>query len=176
MSLKPLISKVSVFALSLLISPLAHSEYSFAEDYFCDHQFAVQSAISTGGNFGIGIVDFTQTTEIGFTISGSINNAPLETKRITPVIFAGLRNSICEHTYFAYGFSLNKTFGSINGNQINSDLEAAFYISLEQMLTNHIMLVGWINPYQYEHRKLAGVDVTTNQFFSTGGLGINYLF
>lgn len=169
-------SKLLIAITSLVASSLAHAGYEFLDDYLCGHQFAVQSAIATGGNFGIGIVDYTQTTEIGFTISGSSNDAPFETKRVTPVLFAGLRNALCENTYFAWGAALNKTFGTINGLHVDSDIQAGVYVSLEQMLTNHFMLVGWIQPYQYEYRKLADVGVTTNQYFSTGGLGISYLF
>lgn len=160
----------------MFTSSLAQAEYQFMEDYLCGHQFAVQAAIATGGNFGIGIADYTQTTEIGLTISGSTNNAPFETKIITPTLFAGLRNSLMEHTYFAWGLNLTNTFGTINGSHIDSDLQVGLYISLEQMLTNHLMLVGWIDPYQYSYQKLAGLGVTTNQFFSAGGLGFNYLF
>lgn len=169
-------SKISIFAISLSASVLAHAQYEFMEDYLCGHQFAVQAAIVTGGNFGIGIVDFTDVTEIGLTISGSINDAPLETKRVTPVIFAGLRSALGERTYFASGLDLNRTFGTIDGSHVDSNIQVGFYISLEQMLTNHVMLTGWINPYQYTYLKLAGVGVSTNDFFSTGGVGINYLF
>lgn len=170
------IAKISFFGISLITSSLANAHYQYIQDYLCGHQLAMQAAIATGGNFGIGLVDFTQTTEVGFSISGKINDAPLETKTVTPVLFAGLRNSLTEHTYFAWGLEGNKTFGTINGSHIKSNYQVALYISLEQMLNNHVMLVGWINPYQYEYQKLADIGVSTNQFFSTGGLGINYLF
>lgn len=170
------LGKISIIAISLFTSSLAHAQYEFMEDYLCGHQFAIQSAIVTGGNFGIGIVDFTDVTEIGLTISGSINDAPFETKRVTPVIFAGLRNALGERTYFAWGLDLNRTFGTLNGNHVDSNIQVGLYVSLEQMLTNHVMLTGWVNPYQYTYLKLANNGVSTNDFFSTGGIGINYLF
>lgn len=172
---KPM-GKISILAISLFTGSLTHAQYDFMQDYLCGHQLGIQAAIATGGNFGIGFVDFTDVSEIGFTISGSINNAPFETKRVTPVVFAGLRNALCERTYFAWGLDLARTFGTLDGDHVDSNIQAGFYISLEQMLTNHVMLTGWIHPYQYSYLKLAGVGVSTNDFFSTGGIGFNYLF
>lgn len=142
----------------------------------CWNRLAVQGAISTGGNLSIGLVDYTEKTEIGVTISGSVNNARRETRTVTPVIFGGLRNNIWNNTYFAYGLNVVGTFGREHGQRIQSDYQGGPYISLEQMLTCHLMLSGWILPYQYGYVKTGGSSTTTNSFFNSGGIGLNYLF
>jgi hypothetical protein len=139
-------------------------------------QIAIQGAMATGGVMSIGLVQYTPSTEIGVTASGSFNNADDETKTFTPVVFAGLRESCGEQTFFAYGIDLADTFGDLNGSSIKTDIQVGPYISLEQMLTPHIMLSGWILPYQYEYLKVDHVSVTTHDFFSAGGIAINYLF
>lgn len=139
-------------------------------------RFGIQGAIATGGNLGLGIVNFTEKTEIGLTVSGKYNNARYQTKTITPVIFAGLRNHLCQCTYFAYGLDLVSTFGRNNGRTINTDYQVGPYISIEQMLTHHVMLAGWILPYQYSYQKVCCVSTSTNNFFGAGGFAINYLF
>jgi len=139
-------------------------------------RFAIQGAIATGGTLGIGIVHYTENTEIGLTISGQINNASHSTKTVTPVLFGGLRNAICEGTYFAYGLNVVSTFGTDQGHKIKYDIGAGPYISLEQMLTCHVMLVFWIDPYQYQYQKIGKTSISTQSFFSTGGMGVNYLF
>lgn len=142
----------------------------------CCDRLAIQGAMATGGNLSIGVVDYTERTELGLTLSGNYNNASHSTKTITPVIFGGLRQNIWNRTYFAYGLDLVGTFGRNNGQRINSDYAIGPYISIEQMLTCHVMLAGWIQPYQYQYQRIGGVSTTTNSFFSTGGIAINYLF
>jgi hypothetical protein len=93
-----------------------------------------------------------------------------------PVIFGGFRKALYEKTYFAYGLDLIGTFGQDHGKSIKADYGIGPYISLEQMLTHNIMLAGWIQPYQHSYQKIGGTSVSTNSFFSTGGMGINYLF
>ena len=166
----------SRFVLSLGLSGLC---FIAAAQPVMDHnpsRLGIQGAMATGGNLGIGVVNFTDMTELGVTVSGSINNASNETQTITPVIFGGLRKSLGERTYFAYGIDLAGTYGHKNGLKINSDYGVGPYISIEQMLTKHVMLAAWIQPYQYQYEKIGGQSITTNNFFSTGGIGINYLF
>lgn len=139
-------------------------------------RFGIQAAIATGGTLGMGVVHFTEKTELGFTLSGSYNDAYYQTKVIVPVLFGGLRHAIAERTYFAYGIDLVGVFGRDNGVKIDSNYLVGPYIGLEQMLTNNLMLTGWIQPYQYEYVKKCGASTTTNHFFASGGIGLNYLF
>lgn len=139
-------------------------------------QIALQGAMATGGVMSLGVVQYTPSTEIGLTASGSINNAPDESKSFTPVVFGGLREALGEQTFYAYGLQLGDTFGQSNGETIKTDIFVGPYVSLEQMLTPHIMLSGWIMPYQYEYLKIDHVAVSTHDFFSAGGIAINYLF
>ncbi len=137
---------------------------------------AIQGALATGGTLSIGVVRYAPTTEIGVTVSGSVNNAPHTTQTLTPVIFAGVRKALLDRTYFAYGINFADTIGHQYGLTINADYQVGPYLSIEQMLTTHVMLSGWINPYQYEYQKIGGISTTTNGIFSAGGIAINYLF
>lgn len=142
----------------------------------CDNRFAIQSAIVTGGNFGIGIANYSNIAEYGLTVSGTWNNASHDTRLFIPAIFGGFRHLLGEYTFFAYGLDLASKFGRENGMAVNADVFAAPYISLEQALTSHLLLVGWVNPYSFEYEKRGGVSVTTQKFFGSGGLGLSYLF
>ncbi|GEM_PF-1814162 len=166
----------SFFLMSILTLFAVTAEAEQFSNPFNTGRIGIQSAISTGGNFGIGLEHFTENTEIGFSLSGKINNASNQTKTITPVIFGGFRKSLGEKTYFAYGLNWVNTLGRDNGIEINSSYNVAPYISLEQMLTMHVMLVGWIEPYNYGYVKKGGASTSTHTFFGSGGLGINYLF
>ncbi len=140
------------------------------------HRLAVQGAIATGGNLSIGLVDYSEKTEVGVTISGTVNNASRHTKTATPVVFAGLRKALCERTYFAYGINFADTLGEYHGKHIDADYTVGPYISLEQMLTTNIMLSGWIEPYEFEYEKIHHSSLSTHNFFNAGGIAINYLF
>lgn len=143
----------------------------------CGGRFAVQTAMATGGNLSIGIAHYTEQTELGVSISGQINNARRSTKTVTPVLFGGLRTSLCEGTYFACGLDVSNTFGTCKNRKIKLELDIGPYLSLEQMLTSRLMLVLWINPYMYEYQKLDHKQsLTTQSFFNTGGIGLNYFF
>jgi hypothetical protein len=157
-------------------SMIAFASINTLADTDNSSRLAVQGAIATGGNISIGLVTYREKTELGFTIAGKINNSSNQTKIITPVIFAGLRKAMKENTYFAYGIDFASAFGKESGETINSNYQVGPYISLEQMLTHNFMLSGWIQPYQYEYKKVGGSSTSTNNFFSTGGLAINYLF
>ncbi len=142
-------------------------------------RMAIQAAIGSdliATSFGIGIARYTPTTEIGVTASGHVDNAPLRTQTVTPVIFGGLRKALGENTYFAYGINYIETFGHSEGLTIDLQYELGAYISIEQFLTNHIMLAGWIMPYQYDHVKIGGMTTANSEIFSAGGIAINYLF
>lgn len=145
------------------------------------NQLAIQGAIATGGSLGIGITNYTETTELGGTISGIIDNADDQTKLVVPVVFAGWRKLLSEGTYtdgtyFAYGLDLVGKFGHIDGERLDADYQIGPYISLEQLVTKHILLVGWIQPYSYEYVKKEGEITSINGFFACGGMGISYLF
>lgn len=143
----------------------------------CNYRSGIQGAIATNGAIGIGVVGFTEGTEWGLTASGTRNNSQFQSNNFTPVLFAGLRYALADQTYFAWGIDMADTFGTNEGRHIDADYQVGPYISLEQLITDHFMLAGWILPYQYGYEKLSGTSsVTTQSFFSSGGLAINYLF
>jgi hypothetical protein len=168
---------MSAIALNILsLTCHAGSNNDSMTNLFSSNRIAIQGAIATGGSLGIGLVNYTEKTELGLTVSGKINNSSMQTKTITPVIFAGLRKSLSQLTYFAYGIDLGSTFGRDHGVNIESSYQIGPYISIEQMLTYHVMLAGWIQPYAYQYEKKGGTSTSTNNFFNTGGIAINYLF
>lgn len=139
-------------------------------------RWAIQSVMVSGGNFGIGIANYSDTTEFGATISATFNNANNQTSIFTPAVFGGWRKSLRENTFFAFGFDLVSNIGKEAGENIDTDIMAGPYISLEQQLTSHLLLLGWIVPYQYEYKKINCEAISTNSFFNSGGIGFSYLF
>jgi len=137
---------------------------------------AVESSITGGGNIGMGLVRYTEQTEIGFSVSGTADTASAQTKLFVPVLFGGWRKALGEKTYFSCGLDLVGRYGRDAGQAISSDYGAGPYVSLGQVLTRHIMLVGWIDPYTYEYEKKGGIATSKNGFFDNGGLGLSYLF
>jgi hypothetical protein len=155
---------------------LAASAYALDQFTTQPHRIAVQAAMATGGTLGIGLTNYSETKEYGFTLSGSVNNASNETKVFVPVIYGGFRKSISDLTYFAYGIDLASKFGREDGETVKSNIFVGPYISLEQVLTMNMLLVGWIDPYSFEYQKLGSSSVTTQKFFGSGGIGFSYLF
>ena len=140
---------------------------------FANSRFGVQGAITTDGDIGIGVVNYSEMYEMGFTLSGSVSNN--NTNSVSPSIFAGLRKPLLEHTLFAYGLNGGATFGE-TANVDTRSYEVGPYISLEQELTHSLLLSGWINPYAYGYQKTGGTSTTTNNFFNTGGISLTYFF
>lgn len=150
------------------------SAQSDCEDNACgDGRFGIEGTMATGGNFGIGVTYYTPSYEVGVLASGSSNN--YHSRIITPVVFGGLRKYLTCNTVFAYGVNLVANYGKIGGTDIHS-YNAGVYISLEYYLSERLMLVGWIDPYAYETFKQGRCRLNTNYIFSTGGLGLAYLW
>jgi hypothetical protein len=139
-------------------------------------QLGVQAVIATGGSIGMGPVRYTEHTEMGLTVAGTIDNADAQTKLFVPDIFGGWRKALGEKTYFATGLDVLGKFGRDAGEAISADYLAGPYISVEQYLTPHLLLGIWVDPYTYEYADKAGTKTSTNNIFSNGGLGISYLF
>lgn len=137
--------------------------------------FAIQGTISTKGNIGLGITHYTEQTEIGMTFSGLVdNNGHEQTKIFTPVLYAGFRKPLAENTYLALGLDMASAFGRDEGKHIDADIQIGPYLALEQELTSRLLLVGWIDVYNYEYLKEDGVSISTNRIFASGGLGFSY--
>lgn len=125
---------------------------------------------------GFGIVDYGRWFELGMDLAGYNNNGRPKTSLFLPMAFGGLRFHIKECTYFAWGLNYASKVGTDSGYHIQSDYSVGPYIALEQWLTNHVMLVGYINPYRYEHEVKQGCNTfVSNQYFSSGGIALNYV-
>ncbi|MBA2654989.1 MAG: hypothetical protein H0U71_08015 [Gammaproteobacteria bacterium] len=149
-----------------------------AQAYTCyDYgRLAIQGSLVTDGNLSIGITHYTEQSEIGVYASGLVNNACCETRIFAPGIFAGFRKNICECTYFAAGIDFVSVFGTENCCHIDADYTVGPYISLEQKLTSHLLLIGWIQPFSYQYEDKCNCTVATNRFFASGGIAMSYLF
>lgn len=154
-------------------SALAQAQEGQAAGY---NGLAVQAVIATGGTLGMGLSRYTNNTEIGFSVSGTADTANAQTKLFVPVLYAGWRKALREKTYFSAGLDLLGKYGRDAGQAISADYQAGPYVSLEQVLTSHILLNVWVDPYNYEYKSAGGVSTSTNRFFATGGLGLSYLF
>ncbi len=143
-------------------------------------RIALQGSLSASNGqayTGFGIVDYGRWFELGMNLAALTKNSSSSSKLFLPSAFGGFRYPMKERTYFAWGLNYASKLGKESGQHIKSDYSAGPYISLEQWLTYNIMLVGWINPYKYEHEVTQGNVVTTgHQFFSSGGIAINYVF
>lgn len=76
----------------------------------------------------------------------------------------------------AAGATFLQNFGKEHGLSIDREYEIGPYISLEQMLTYHILIGGWILPYQYDYEKVGGFARKEHEIFSAGGITLNYFF
>lgn len=136
---------------------------------------AIQSAITTNGNATIGLVLFAPKYELGVFGGGKIIDNNNKTELFTPGIFGGGRYFITNSTIFAFGLDLRGKFGKDNGQNIKQYYGIGPYVSLEQMLTDHVMLSIWYDPYFYEYEKTSK-ETTNTHNFGSGGLGLEYLF
>jgi len=138
-------------------------------------RFAVESAIVTGGTVSLGGDVYTKGFEAGLSGGGKISNGDSQTRLFTPSAFVGLRKFLTNSTVFAYGLDASTTFGKDSGKKINYSYSAAPYVSIEQFLTDDVMLGVWYNPYQYTIEKKAG-EITRTHDFGSGGVALKYLF
>lgn len=154
---------------------------AFADDSdFSTPRLGVISVLATdnghGTSMGMGLGVYSQTLEVGVTASGYIKNANEATSLGSLVIYGGGRVDLTEKTYLAVGATFLQNFGHENGLHVDREYEIGPYISLEQMLTHHVLIGGWILPYQYDYEKLAGMISKEHEIFSAGGITLNYFF
>ena len=159
----------------LFLSALTIGSVSHAGAEQTSH-FALQGTIATDGAIGAGIARYTEHSEIGLTLSGITNNAEDHTKLFIPVLFGGWRKPIGDQTYFALGINLVNEIGTESGEHIHNDFIVGPYVSIEQALTKHVLLISWVDPYSYEYAKKGDDSISTSRFLASGGIGISYLF
>lgn len=146
------------------------------EEFVNSSHWAIQGAIVTGGVASIGIAHYSDSIEFGAAVTGAMDNDSDKTSIFTPVIFGGWRKNILENTYFAFGLNIGANLGEDSGENLDPDIFAGPYISLEQQLTSKLLLVGWIDPYNYEYRRTDDESLSINRFFNSGGIALNYYF
>lgn len=136
--------------------------------------------VSNGNAYtGFGIVDYGRWFELGANFGGLVSKGDGQSKVFLPSAFGGFRHllSRCDCTYFAWGLNYSSRLGQDNGRHIKSDYGVGPYISLEKWLSYNILLVGYINPYRYEHEVIKnGPRITSNQYFTSGGIAVSYVF
>jgi hypothetical protein len=167
--------KVLIFCVLIIFSTIVTANTTGNDKAKEATRIAIQTALTTGGNATIGLVLFAPKYEIGVFGGGKIINNNSKTELFTPGAFAGGRYFITNSTIFAFGLDLLGKFGKDNGENIQQYYGIGPYVSLEQMLTYHVMLSIWYDPYFYEYEKTNKVTTTTHNFGS-GGIGVEYLF
>lgn len=140
-------------------------------------RWAMEFVMVTDGNIAIGLTGLGYNYEFGADVSIRIIDGNEKSKIYSAAIFLGGRYHICIRTIFAYGLNLAANFGEIDHRDIQKDIITSPYISLEQILSKHIMLSFWINPYQFEYQKLHGLQSSNfHSIFSSGGIALCYIF
>lgn len=161
--------KTTLAMLLIGVLQTSHADYS---------RIAIQGAIVNGGAVSIGLAKYAPCYELGIT--GGAVFASGNSISFTPTIFGGFRRNWGENTFFAYGLDVSTTIGRYYGESFGRNVFIAPYISLEQMVSSHIMVSGFINPYAFQYRRydtdVGYIERTTNHIFSTGGLALSYLF
>jgi hypothetical protein len=144
------------------------------QDLFPHNRWGIQGSMTTGGEFGIGVADYTRTTEFGINFAAAFYNSHYgNASTFTPAFFGGFRKALTPKTFFAFGLDAAVNFVKPGGESTKTGWFAGPYISLEQMLTNNLMLTGWINPYSYARN--ADDSYSVQSVFASGGIGLSYL-
>jgi hypothetical protein len=146
-----------------------------------DGRLGVQAGYNLGTASGtsIGVVHYWNNFEGGITGGYASNNVTgSETKIGNVGAFAGLRHSLDQGSWFAWGANFQYGFGTISGRAGYKPIQVGPYVALEHMLGNSILVAAWINPYLYRSEKddVNTVATVTSSFFTTGGIGFSYLF
>lgn len=171
--------KKGIFAIACCSFIFSSSLFAFTKY----DRIAVQGSLSANNGqayTGFGIVDYGRWFELGTNLAGIVSNGRSKSQLFLPSAFGGFRYPIRDCAYFAWGLDYSSKLGNDAGQHIRSDYSVGPYISLEKWLTYNILLVGYINPYRYEHEvRKANIGYTTentHQFFSSGGIALSYVF
>ncbi|MFA6409208.1 MAG: hypothetical protein WCW01_03430 [Gammaproteobacteria bacterium] len=149
---------------------------AFQTSAYAKGHWAVEGTVVTSGVVAVDLVRYEKAYEAGVSFGGKFNNSSSRTSMFSAAVFGGLRYFIAPKTVFVYGISVASLFGRDNGAKINASYSIAPYISVEQYLSEKVLVSVWIDPYQYQYDKKDGVCTSTNRIFNAGGLGVSYLF
>jgi hypothetical protein len=169
-----IMKKLFVFLIFLSLSTIS---YGASNNYQAEKKtsWAIQAAIVSGGNVPLSIVLYAPKYEFGIFGAGKIINNDNKTRLFMPGVFGGARYFITQSTIFVFGLDVLGKFGKDDGEKIKTYYGIGPYVSLEQILTHHIMLSVWYNPYLYEYEKKDS-ETTKKHNFGSGGVGLDYLF
>lgn len=194
---KLILIMISLISLSYANSKVSSCDQNLKIDceYCCQNcnpsqhcfRLAIEPTIGSEGVFSIGLTGYSYYFEGGLSIGGEMVRGDSKYSIASPAIFFGGRYHIFDKTIFAYGLEFSASFGKItqtnytwrHHNNTNDFyiLRAAPYISFEQFLSNHVMLVMWIDPYSFGYEKIEHTSsYKIHEFFRTGGIGLAYLF
>jgi len=169
-----IVSLLSISTLALCAITSANA-CTPGQELFDHNRVGIQGSLTTGGNVGLGLVDYTNTTEIGFNIAARIYNSSIgNATEIVPAVFGGFRKELSQRTYATLGLDVAANIFR-QGGEHTTGWFAGPYIGIEQMLANNIMLTGWIDPYSYSHQETLYETVTTHRILATGGIAFSYL-
>lgn len=162
----------------LTILGVITSPFTFAEnvlstesvDYTRD-AWGIQGAVVTNGNITTGVAYYTPHSSAGITVGAHVANH--DNSRVTLSIFGGPRDLIHPQVYFAYGLDVGTTLG----DDIKNSYFIGPYIGLDYYATTNILFSVFVNPAMYNHEEIKHQSTQNRvDIFSSGGIGISYLF
>lgn len=133
--------------------------------------WGIQGAIVTDGNISTGVVYYTPHSSAGITLGAHVANH--DNSRVNLTVFGGPRYLIHSQAYFTYGLDVGTSFGD--------DIKNAYfigpYVGLDYYATTNILFSVFINPAMYSHEEIKHQSTQNRvDIFSSGGIGISYLF
>ena len=167
----------------LAVTLLITSQISFAadgKDFEETGHFGVLGALTEDMWKG-GFAYFAEKWEFNLIGHyGNEGNNTIETHVITKI---GYRHNMSNYNYLAVGLDYGSHPGrKSSGISVSDEYQIGPYISFERYFPNTpVMLVLWVNPFQFSHGSEIGSDgvkenINSRHFFQTGGFGISYLF
>jgi len=138
--------------------------------------WGAQIAATSGGNISPGFVRYAPNYSAGITASANLDNNE-DDRTFSVEIFGGPRYLLLPATYFAYGLEVDSEFGKKHDKTIEASYAVGPYVGIDYYFSTHVLISAFISPYTYQYERLKDESSTsTNKIFSSGGIGLSYLF
>ena len=125
---------------------------------------------------GANIIRFSPNYSVGLGASASIDDED-DNSTYDVSIFGGPRFLIHSATYFVVGFGVSSEFGEKDHRDIEASYSLEPYVGIDYYFSTHVLTSAFISSYGYRYERLDGkASTNTNEIFSSGGIGISYLF
>ncbi len=132
----------------------------------------------TDGNGSLGFGYYSNNFAVSLSINGLNYSDGPETSYWTPFLFAELKKEIDSNTHFGYGVNYHQTFGDDNGEEIR-DYSLGPHLSISHKLLDKLLIMGWVNPYEYRfigRKTSSGTTGNSIAAYGSGGLRLVYFY